>query len=75
MAGRTLSRMQPIPLTQLVASPRERELIEPGDARWAAARRVRARGFLTAPAYRRLRAIKAAVDPGGLFRANHPISA
>ena len=31
--------------------------------------------FYRADAYRRLRAVKAAVDPGGVFRANHPIAA
>src|SRR5262245_34237791 len=30
-------------------------------------------GFYRADAYRRLRAVKAAVDPGNVFRANHPI--
>ena len=31
--------------------------------------------FYRADAYRRLRAVKAAVDPDGVFRANHPIAA
>ena len=31
--------------------------------------------FYRADAYRRLRAMKTAVDPGGVFRANHPIAA
>ena len=31
------------------------------------------RGFWTAPAYDRLRRIKAAVDPGDMIRSNHPI--
>ena len=31
--------------------------------------------FYRADAYRRLRAVKAAVDPGNVFRANHPIAA
>ena len=31
--------------------------------------------FYRADAYRRLRAVKAAVDPNGVFRANHPIAA
>jgi FAD/FMN-containing dehydrogenase len=31
--------------------------------------------FYRSDAYRRLRAVKAAVDPGNVFRANHPIAA
>ena len=31
--------------------------------------------FYRQDAYRRLRAVKAAVDPGNVFRANHPIAA
>ena len=31
--------------------------------------------FYRADAYRRLRAVKAALDPGNVFRANHPIAA
>jgi len=34
-----------------------------------------AAAFYRADAYRRLRAVKAAVDPGNVFRANHPIPA
>ena len=33
-----------------------------------------AASFWTEHAYRRLRRIKAAVDPGDLIRSNHPIS-